>query len=112
MFTSYSSSTGNAALDSLLTRGGMSSMLNTVWLIICAMEFGSVMEQTQLLQRILSAILYSVRLVTGLIITTGFTCIGTNAMTADQYIALCYWAICTNLNTRVLVWRRKTYHAL
>jgi NhaC family Na+:H+ antiporter len=88
LFNGYSSSTGNAALDSLLTRGGMSSMLNTVWLIICAMAFGSVMEQTQLLQRILSAILHSVQSVTGLIITTVFTCIGANAMTADQYIAI------------------------
>lgn len=32
------------ALDSLLSRGGMSSMVNTVWLILCAMTFGGVME--------------------------------------------------------------------
>jgi NhaC family Na+:H+ antiporter len=88
MFDGYSSNTGYEALDSLLSRGGMSSMLNTVWLILCAMAFGSVMEQVGLLQRILASIMSSVESTTGLIITTVFTCIGANIMTADQYIAI------------------------
>lgn len=88
LFDGYSSSTGLEALDSLLSRGGMSSMLNTVWLILCAMAFGSVMEQVGLMQRILTSIMASVESTTGLIITTVFTCIGANVMTADQYIAI------------------------
>lgn len=88
LFDGYSSNTGHEALDSLLSRGGMSSMLNTVWLIVCAMAFGSVMEQVGLLQRILKAIMDSIESTTGLIITTVFTCIGANVMTADQYIAI------------------------
>ena len=88
LFNGYTSNTGNEALDSLLTRGGMSSMLNTVWLILCAMAFGSVMEHIGLLQRILQGILSRVRSVTGLIISTVFTCIGSNVLTADQYIGI------------------------
>jgi NhaC family Na+:H+ antiporter len=88
LFDGYSASTGQEALDSLLSRGGMSSMLNTVWLILCAMAFGSVMEQVGLLERIIKAILSSVESTTGLIVTTVFTCIGANVMTADQYIAI------------------------
>ena len=88
LFDGYSSNTGHEALDSLLSRGGMSSMLNTVWLILCAMAFGSVMEQVGLLQRILASIMSSVESTTGLIVTTVFTCIGANVMTADQYIAI------------------------
>ena len=88
LFNGYTSNTGNEALDSLLSRGGMSSMLNTVWLIICAMSFGSVMEHIGLLQRILEGILSRVRSVTGLIISTVFTCIGSNILTADQYIGI------------------------
>lgn len=88
LFDGYVATTGDSALDDLLSRGGMSSMLNTVWLIICAMTFGSVMEHTGMLQRILKAILNSVESTTGLIITTVFTCIGANVMTADQYIAI------------------------
>lgn len=88
LFDGYSTNTGQDALDSLLSRGGMSSMLNTVWLILCAMAFGSVMEQVGLLERIIKAILSSVESTTGLIVTTVFTCIGANVMTADQYIAI------------------------
>lgn len=88
LFNGYTSETGHDALDSLLSRGGMSSMLNTVWLIICAMAFGSIMVHAGLLQRILSAILSRVESTTGLIISTVFTCIGANVMTADQYIAI------------------------
>ncbi len=88
LFNGFVSNTGNEALDSLLTRGGMSSMLNTVWLIVCAMAFGSVMEHVGLLQRILQSILNRVRSVTGLIISTVFTCIGSNILTADQYIGI------------------------
>jgi len=88
LFDGYQSNIGNDALDSLLSRGGMSSMLNTVWLILCAMAFGSVMETVGLLQRILTAIMSSIESTTGLIITTVFTCIGANVMTADQYIAI------------------------
>ena len=88
LFDGYVSNTGLEGLDDLLSRGGMSSMLNTVWLILCAMTFGSVMEQVGLLQRILSAIMDSIESTTGLIVTTVFTCIGANIMTADQYIAI------------------------
>lgn len=88
LFNGYTSNTGNEALDSLLTRGGMSSMLNTVWLIMCAMTFGSIMEHIGLLQRILQGILTRVRSVTGLIVSTVFTCISSNVLTADQYIGI------------------------
>lgn len=88
LFDGYTSNTGIASLDDLLSRGGMSSMLNTVWLILCAMTFGSVMEQVGLMQRILTSIMSSIESTTGLIVTTVFTCIGANVMTADQYIAI------------------------
>src|SRR5690606_21693661 len=42
--------TNNEMIDSLLNRGGMSSMLNTVWLILMAMVFGGVMEATGMLE--------------------------------------------------------------
>jgi NhaC family Na+:H+ antiporter len=79
---------GNAALDELLTRGGMSSMLNTVWLILTAMTFGAVMETTQMLQRIAAAILGAVRGTGSLIAATLATSIGMNVIASDQYIAI------------------------
>ncbi len=80
--------TGDAALDELLSRGGMSSMLNTIWLIMSAMCFGGVMERTGLLQRIVDALMKGVRGTGSLITTTVLTCIGMNVIAADQYIAI------------------------
>jgi NhaC family Na+:H+ antiporter len=80
--------TGDAALDELLSRGGMSSMLNTIWLILSAMSFGGVMEHTGLLQRIVDQLMKGVRGTGSLITTTVLTCIGMNIIAADQYIAI------------------------
>ncbi len=84
----FSIETGDAALDELLSRGGMSSMLNTIWLIMSAMCFGGVMERTGLLQRIVDALMKGVRGTGSLITTTVLTCIGMNVIAADQYIAI------------------------
>ncbi|RLA00991.1 MAG: Na+/H+ antiporter NhaC [Gammaproteobacteria bacterium] len=84
----YTSNTGNEVIDGLLTRGGMSSMLVTLWLIITAMAFGSVLETTGLLQRVVKSILTLVHSTGSMIAATIVTCIGTNILAADQYIAI------------------------
>ncbi|HMA98534.1 MAG TPA: Na+/H+ antiporter NhaC family protein, partial [Wenzhouxiangella sp.] len=81
-------SSGNDDLDSLLSGGGMSSMLNTVWLILCAMTFGAVMESTGLLQKILAGVVGWIKSTGSLVATTILTAFGTNIMTADQYMAI------------------------
>ncbi|WP_321391848.1 Na+/H+ antiporter NhaC [Emcibacter sp.] len=86
--TGYEASTGDAVLDQLLSRGGMSSMLNTVWLIISAMCFGGAMEHTGLLGRIVLTALKGVRGTGSLVATTVLTSIGMNIIAADQYIAI------------------------
>ena len=79
---------GNAVVDDLLSRGGMASMLTTVWLILTAMMFGAVMETTGLLRVITSRILATVRSTGGLISATLLTSFGMNVLAADQYIAI------------------------
>lgn len=86
--TGFVSTTGDPALDELLSRGGMASMLTTVWLIFSAMVFGAAMEKTGLLQRIVVALLSGVRGTGSLIATTVLTSIGMNVIAADQYIAI------------------------
>ncbi|MEL0068916.1 MAG: Na+/H+ antiporter NhaC family protein, partial [Gammaproteobacteria bacterium] len=88
LFDGYQSDSGNEVIDDLLSRGGMSSMLNTIWLIITALSFGAVLEHTGLLQRIVSSILSMVRSTGSLIASTVVTCIGCNILTADQYMAI------------------------
>ncbi|MEE8118731.1 MAG: Na+/H+ antiporter NhaC family protein, partial [Gammaproteobacteria bacterium] len=75
-------------VDELLSRGGMSSMLLTVWLIICAMAFGAILEKTGILLRLLETALKAVNSTASLIITTLLTTFGTNVIAADQYIAI------------------------
>lgn len=88
LFDGYKLASGNEALDSLLTRGGMKGMLSTVWLILSAMAFGAVMETTGMLQRIADAILSAVRGTGSLIAATLATSFGMNVLASDQYIAI------------------------
>ena len=88
LFDGYTSNSGNEFLDALLSKGGMSSMLNTVWLIMVALGFGGVLEHTGILTYLLKLALKGVTSTGSLITTTVFTCIGTNILAADQFIAV------------------------
>jgi NhaC family Na+:H+ antiporter len=79
---------GLSELDKLLSGGGMAKMMNTVWLIISAMVFGAVLEYTGLLARFVQAILAKAKSTGSLITSTILTCIATNILTADQYMAI------------------------
>jgi len=81
-------STGDPVLDELLSGGGAANMLNTVWLILSAVFFGTAMEKTGLLARLLEIILRHATGTAALITSTVLTCIGTNVITGDQYIAI------------------------
>lgn len=87
-YAGFSFETGNKVLDKLLNRGGMREMLNTVWLILCAMVFGGIMEATGMLQRITAALLHLVRGTRSLIFATLGSCIFANATASDQYLAI------------------------
>ena len=84
----YVSSTGVAAVDDLLTRGGMSSMLVTIWLILAALSFGAVLEHTGMLERLIDSALRRAKSTGSLVLTVVLSCIGINIVAADQYIAI------------------------
>jgi Na+:H+ antiporter, NhaC family len=88
LFDGFILSSGNETLDDLMTRGGMSSMLSTIWLVLCAMVFGAVMDHTGLLRRLVDYALSFVNSTGSLIATTIATCIGANIITSDQYISV------------------------
>ena len=87
-FDGVSISTGNADLDKLLSGGGMSKMLNTIWLIMCALSFGAVLEHLGMLRKFVNAILSAAKSTGSLIASTVATCIGVNIIAADQYMAI------------------------
>jgi len=80
--------TGDPLLDELLSGGGAANMLNTIWLILSAVFFGTAMEKTGLLARVLELVLQFASTTASLITSTVLTCIGTNLITGDQYIAI------------------------
>ncbi|MCW5900692.1 MAG: Na+/H+ antiporter NhaC [Flavobacteriales bacterium] len=80
--------TGHAAVDELLVAKGMAGMLNTVWLIICALAFGGAMEGAGLLQRITGAVMGLVRGDGSLIATTTASCVFVNVTASDQYLSI------------------------
>ncbi|OUR98887.1 Na+/H+ antiporter NhaC [Halobacteriovorax marinus] len=87
-YQGFNIESGNKLVDSLLSRGGMSGMLSTVWLIFSAMVFGGTLDATGMLAKISSSIL---KLVTGtgsLIGATLASCLVLNATASDQYLAI------------------------
>jgi NhaC family Na+:H+ antiporter len=80
--------TGSDLADNLLNSSGMAGMLNTVWLILCATVFGSVMQATGMLQRITQAILSGVQSTFSLVARSVGTCLAFNVLASDQYLAI------------------------
>jgi Na+:H+ antiporter, NhaC family len=87
MATGFVSDTGVAPIDQLFSRGGMASMLTTVWLILGALSFGAVMEHAGFLERILQPIVSRARSRGSLILAVNLSGIGLNMVAGDQYVA-------------------------
>jgi NhaC family Na+:H+ antiporter len=84
----YSATTGYPVIDQLVTRGGMASMLGTVWLIITALAFGGVVEKAGVLERLMTPIIEAVKSVGALVASLVGAVFATNVVTADQFIAI------------------------
>lgn len=80
--------TPNAMISELLSSGGMGGMLNTIWLILCAMIFGGVMESAGLLKVIAERIIQFAHSTGSLVASTAATCIFFNLTASDQYMAI------------------------
>jgi NhaC family Na+:H+ antiporter len=80
--------TSNKILNDLFTAKGMQGMLGTVWLILCAMVFGGVMEAIGALARITDSLLKMFDTVFGLFASTVVSCLALNLTASDQYLAI------------------------
>ena len=87
---STSIETDNETLKSLFSASGkgMSGMLGTIWLILCAMTFGGVMDAIGALSKISKALLSMATSVFGLFASTVASCLALNVTASDQYLAL------------------------
>jgi NhaC family Na+:H+ antiporter len=86
--TDVSVSTSNEALNDLFNSGGMAGMLGTIWLIVCAMVFGGVMEAIGALNRITQSLLSLAQSTFGLFASTVASCLAINLTASDQYLAI------------------------
>jgi NhaC family Na+:H+ antiporter len=84
----YASNTGVEAVDSLISKGGFTSMLYAISIVICAMMFGGIMEATLQLKAIVDRILRMAKSSASLITATVLTCLGANLVLCDQYMAI------------------------
>jgi NhaC family Na+:H+ antiporter len=80
--------TGDAALNELVSTGGMAGMLNTIWLILCAMCFGATMVASRMIKSLTQVIVRFVRSRVGLVSSTVGTGIFLNLTTGDQFISI------------------------
>ena len=84
----FNSQSGFEAMDSLLSRGGLDSMMYTVSLIIVAMCFGGVIEKIRVLEVIAEKLLIFTKTRGSLVLTTALSSIFCNFTMADQYLAI------------------------
>ena len=84
----FSIDSGDKLIDKLLSRGGMSGMLSTVWLILMAMVFGGAMEGTGMLEKLARTVLKFVKGAGSLVGATLASCLLLNLTASDQYLAI------------------------
>lgn len=80
--------TTNESLNDLFSSGGMAGMLGTIWLIICALVFGGIMDAIGALGRISAALLSVTDSVFSLFAATVASCLAVNITASDQYLAI------------------------
>jgi Na+:H+ antiporter, NhaC family len=87
MANGFTIDSGIGEIDQLLSRGGMDSMLLTLWLIVGAVTFGALLEEFGLIARLVDPLIRSATS-TGRLYVTVFACgFGLNVVAGDQYIA-------------------------
>lgn len=88
MANGFTINSGIGEIDRLLSRGGMDSMLLTIWLIIGAVTFGALLEQFGLIDRLVHPLIAAAKSTGRLYLSVFATGIGLNIVAGDQYIAL------------------------
>jgi Na+:H+ antiporter, NhaC family len=87
MATGFVSKSGNAAIDQLFSRGGMASLLTTIWLVLAALSFAAIMEHAGFLERLLRPVVAQAPTRGRLIAAVNGSGVGLNVIAGDQYVA-------------------------
>jgi NhaC family Na+:H+ antiporter len=87
MATGFVSASGNEKIDELFSRGGMASLLTTVWLVLGALSFAAIVEHAGFLDRLLVPVVSWAKTRGQLILAVNASGIGLNVIAGDQYVA-------------------------
>ena len=87
MATGFMSDSGVEPVDELFSRGGMASLLTTVWLMFSAMAFAAILEHAGFLERLLQPVVTRARSRGWLILAVNSSAVGLNLTAGDQYVA-------------------------
>lgn len=88
IYNSVGVSTGSAEVDSLVASRGMTGMLNTVYLIICAMCFGGCMRAGGMIKALTASLVRHLRKKWSAVAATVTTGTALNGIVSDQYLAI------------------------
>ncbi|AQQ69482.1 Na+/H+ antiporter NhaC [Microbulbifer agarilyticus] len=88
LYDGFMINTGNEQVDSLLSRGGMLSMVNMVWLVLASMMMTGVLERIGFVTYLMRALSKLISSTGSLIATTMGTGLGVNVLTGDQYLSI------------------------
>ncbi|MBD8032334.1 MULTISPECIES: Na+/H+ antiporter NhaC [Solibacillus] len=88
LYNGYSIETGIVAIDSLLSRGGMNSMLFTIILIVLSLSMGGLLFALGIIQSLLEALQNKLKSVGSVISGAAFTAIGINFTIGEQYLSI------------------------
>ncbi len=88
LFYGFEISSGNTMVDSLLNRGGLLSMMETISLVMCALAFGGLVKQIGCLDTIIAVILKHCHSRGSIVLSNIVSCIAMNFMAADQYMSI------------------------
>lgn len=87
-FSGYTCQSGSEVLDKLLTAGGLSSMMYSISLILCAMMFAGIMEKTGIMAAFMEPFMRHIRSGGMLITATVLSCMAVNVVLPEQYVAI------------------------
>lgn len=87
-YTKTNIDTGFEAINSLVATRGMVGMLSTVWLILCAMCFGSCMVASGMLRSITHIILKGIKGTASLVCSTVASGVLLNLVMGDQFLSI------------------------
>ncbi|ASN04642.1 Na+/H+ antiporter NhaC [Virgibacillus necropolis] len=88
LFGGYVSETGIEEIDALLTRGGLSSMMFTIGIVLLALSLGGLLFKLGIVPRLLESIESMLKKVGSVIAAAAFTAIGINVLIGEQYLSI------------------------